>query len=152
MCLTGPICHGRSSQCNPKSRPRKPVPTRIIKGSNTGTQSSTRLRNRTIGRSVVSPPEVPLTALFSPFDPNNATAYGKNQCTNRCSPAPFCGDKAVDGQTFAVVPMVAVRQIGYVSVTFDHRVVDGARAAEFGLGVIRRLEDQTGWSRSTAEK
>ena len=33
-----------------------------------------------------------------------------------------------------------VRQIGYVSVTFDHRVVDGARAAQFGLAVIRRLE------------
>jgi pyruvate/2-oxoglutarate dehydrogenase complex dihydrolipoamide acyltransferase (E2) component len=31
---------------------------------------------------------------------------------------------------------------GYVSVTFDHRVVDGARAAEFGLAVIRRLEQQ----------
>jgi pyruvate dehydrogenase E2 component (dihydrolipoamide acetyltransferase) len=29
---------------------------------------------------------------------------------------------------------------GYVSVTFDHRVVDGARAAEFGLAVIQRLE------------
>ena len=26
-------------------------------------------------------------------------------------------------------------------VTFDHRVVDGARAAEFGLAVIRRLEN-----------
>ena len=35
---------------------------------------------------------------------------------------------------------VAVRQIGNVSVTFDHRVVDGARAAEFGLAVIGRLE------------
>jgi pyruvate dehydrogenase E2 component (dihydrolipoyllysine-residue acetyltransferase) len=32
--------------------------------------------------------------------------------------------------------------IGYVSVTFDHRVVDGARAAEFGLAVIRRLEQK----------
>src|SRR5437588_6188780 len=31
-------------------------------------------------------------------------------------------------------------QLGYVSVTFDHRVVDGARAAEFGLDVIGRLE------------
>jgi pyruvate dehydrogenase E2 component (dihydrolipoamide acetyltransferase) len=31
-------------------------------------------------------------------------------------------------------------QIGYVSVTFDHRVVDGARAAGFGLAVIGRLE------------
>jgi pyruvate/2-oxoglutarate dehydrogenase complex dihydrolipoamide acyltransferase (E2) component len=30
--------------------------------------------------------------------------------------------------------------VGYVSITFDHRVVDGARAAEFGLAVIRRLE------------
>jgi pyruvate/2-oxoglutarate dehydrogenase complex dihydrolipoamide acyltransferase (E2) component len=35
---------------------------------------------------------------------------------------------------------VVARPIGYVSVTFDHRVVDGARAAEFGLAVIRRLE------------
>jgi pyruvate dehydrogenase E2 component (dihydrolipoamide acetyltransferase) len=35
---------------------------------------------------------------------------------------------------------VAAAPIGYVSVTFDHRVVDGARAAEFGLAVIRRLE------------
>jgi pyruvate/2-oxoglutarate dehydrogenase complex dihydrolipoamide acyltransferase (E2) component len=35
---------------------------------------------------------------------------------------------------------VATAPIGYVSVTFDHRVVDGARAAEFGLAVIRRLE------------
>jgi pyruvate/2-oxoglutarate dehydrogenase complex dihydrolipoamide acyltransferase (E2) component len=32
--------------------------------------------------------------------------------------------------------------VGCVSVTFDHRVVDGARAAEFGLAVIRRLEQQ----------
>ncbi len=35
---------------------------------------------------------------------------------------------------------VVVRPLGYISVTFDHRVVDGARAAEFGLAVIRRLE------------
>jgi pyruvate dehydrogenase E2 component (dihydrolipoyllysine-residue acetyltransferase) len=35
---------------------------------------------------------------------------------------------------------VVVRELGNVSVTFDHRVVDGARAAEFGLAVIRRLE------------
>jgi pyruvate dehydrogenase E2 component (dihydrolipoamide acetyltransferase) len=37
---------------------------------------------------------------------------------------------------------LAVAQIGYVSLTFDHRVVDGARAAEFGLAVIRRLEQR----------
>jgi pyruvate dehydrogenase E2 component (dihydrolipoamide acetyltransferase) len=36
---------------------------------------------------------------------------------------------------------VALRRIGYVALTFDHRVVDGARAAEFGLAVIRRLEN-----------
>jgi pyruvate/2-oxoglutarate dehydrogenase complex dihydrolipoamide acyltransferase (E2) component len=35
---------------------------------------------------------------------------------------------------------IVAAPIGYVSVTFDHRVVDGARAAEFGLAVIRRLE------------
>jgi len=35
---------------------------------------------------------------------------------------------------------LAVGRTGYVSVTFDHRVVDGARAAEFGLAVIRRVE------------
>jgi pyruvate dehydrogenase E2 component (dihydrolipoamide acetyltransferase) len=37
---------------------------------------------------------------------------------------------------------VVAARVGYVSVTFDHRVVDGARAAEFGLAVIRRLEQQ----------
>ena len=37
---------------------------------------------------------------------------------------------------------VVVGRVGYVSVTFDHRVVDGARAAEFGLAVIQRLEQQ----------
>ena len=35
---------------------------------------------------------------------------------------------------------IVARPTGYISVTFDHRVVDGARAAEFGLAVIRRLE------------
>jgi pyruvate dehydrogenase E2 component (dihydrolipoamide acetyltransferase) len=35
---------------------------------------------------------------------------------------------------------VAVRRIGNVSVTFDHRVIDGKRAADFGLAVIARLE------------
>jgi pyruvate dehydrogenase E2 component (dihydrolipoamide acetyltransferase) len=38
---------------------------------------------------------------------------------------------------------VTTAPVGYVSVTFDHRVVDGARAAEFGLAVIRRLERST---------
>jgi pyruvate dehydrogenase E2 component (dihydrolipoamide acetyltransferase) len=35
---------------------------------------------------------------------------------------------------------LAVAPIGHVALTFDHRVVDGARAAEFGLAVIRRIE------------
>jgi pyruvate dehydrogenase E2 component (dihydrolipoamide acetyltransferase) len=35
---------------------------------------------------------------------------------------------------------VVVRPVGNISVTFDHRVVDGARAAEFALAVIARLE------------
>ena len=45
------------------------------------------------------------------------------------------GDRPVvrDGQ-------IVVRRIGNVSVTFDHRVIDGKRAADFGLAVIARLE------------
>jgi pyruvate/2-oxoglutarate dehydrogenase complex dihydrolipoamide acyltransferase (E2) component len=39
----------------------------------------------------------------------------------------------VDGE---VVP----REIGWLSCTFDHRVVDGARASEFLLAVVERLE------------
>ena len=35
---------------------------------------------------------------------------------------------------------VVVRPMGNISVTFDHRVLDGKRAAEFGLDVIARLE------------
>ena len=35
---------------------------------------------------------------------------------------------------------VVVRRMGNISVTFDHRVVDGKRAADFGLAVIARLE------------
>ncbi len=35
---------------------------------------------------------------------------------------------------------VVIRQMGNVSVTFDHRVVDGARAGAFCVDVIRRLE------------
>jgi pyruvate dehydrogenase E2 component (dihydrolipoamide acetyltransferase) len=35
---------------------------------------------------------------------------------------------------------VVVRRMGNVSVTFDHRVIDGKRAADFGLAVIARIE------------
>src|SRR4051794_31680612 len=36
---------------------------------------------------------------------------------------------------------VTVCRIGNVSVTFDHRVIDGKRAADFGLAVIARLQE-----------
>jgi pyruvate/2-oxoglutarate dehydrogenase complex dihydrolipoamide acyltransferase (E2) component len=35
---------------------------------------------------------------------------------------------------------VVVRRTGTIAITFDHRVVDGARAAAFGLAVIARLQ------------
>ncbi len=37
-----------------------------------------------------------------------------------------------------------VRTMGNISVTFDHRVVDGKRAADYGLAVITRLEKAAG--------
>jgi pyruvate/2-oxoglutarate dehydrogenase complex dihydrolipoamide acyltransferase (E2) component len=36
---------------------------------------------------------------------------------------------------------VVVESVGTIALTFDHRVVDGARAAEFGLAVIALLEE-----------
>jgi pyruvate/2-oxoglutarate dehydrogenase complex dihydrolipoamide acyltransferase (E2) component len=46
---------------------------------------------------------------------------------------------------------IVARQIGHVAVTFDHRVVDGARAAEFGLAVIDRIErNEPGGGSATA--
>jgi pyruvate/2-oxoglutarate dehydrogenase complex dihydrolipoamide acyltransferase (E2) component len=38
---------------------------------------------------------------------------------------------------------VTAAPVAYVALTFDHRVVDGARAAAFGLAVISRLEKPT---------
>jgi pyruvate/2-oxoglutarate dehydrogenase complex dihydrolipoamide acyltransferase (E2) component len=35
---------------------------------------------------------------------------------------------------------IAIRKVGWLSCTFDHRVVDGARASEFLLAVTGRLE------------
>ena len=35
---------------------------------------------------------------------------------------------------------IVVRRTGAIAITFDHRVVDGARAAAFGLAVIDRLQ------------
>jgi pyruvate dehydrogenase E2 component (dihydrolipoamide acetyltransferase) len=36
---------------------------------------------------------------------------------------------------------IVAREIGWLSCTFDHRVVDGARASAFLLEVVRRLEE-----------
>ena len=38
---------------------------------------------------------------------------------------------------------IVVRRTGAIAVSFDHRVIDGARAAEFGLFVIARLESRS---------
>jgi len=38
---------------------------------------------------------------------------------------------------------IVVRRTGAIAITFDHRVVDGARAAAFGLAVIARLQSGT---------
>jgi pyruvate dehydrogenase E2 component (dihydrolipoamide acetyltransferase) len=38
---------------------------------------------------------------------------------------------------------VVVRRMGNVSITFDHRVIDGKRAAGFGLAVIAQLEKRS---------
>ena len=48
----------------------------------------------------------------------------------RVAPRPVVRDDAV-----------VVRRTGTVAITFDHRVVDGARAAAFGLALIHRLEE-----------
>jgi pyruvate/2-oxoglutarate dehydrogenase complex dihydrolipoamide acyltransferase (E2) component len=40
--------------------------------------------------------------------------------------------------------VVTSAPIGHIALTFDHRVVDGARAAEFGLSVIARLQKPFG--------
>ena len=39
---------------------------------------------------------------------------------------------------------VVVRRMGTIAISFDHRVVDGARAAEFGLSVIAQLQRTNG--------
>ena len=36
---------------------------------------------------------------------------------------------------------LAIRKVGWLSCTFDHRVVDGARASQFLLEVVGRLEE-----------
>ena len=51
---------------------------------------------------------------------------------HRIAPRPA----VVDGE-------IAVREIGWLSCTFDHRVVDGARASAFLLDVVGRLESPT---------
>jgi pyruvate dehydrogenase E2 component (dihydrolipoamide acetyltransferase) len=97
--------------------------TRLAEGARAGTLKPEELRGGTftvtsagkLGGLIVTPlvnhPEVGILGV------------------HRIGPRPA----VVDGE-------LAVRMLGNVSVTFDHRVVDGARAAAFTLDVIRRLE------------
>ena len=50
------------------------------------------------------------------------------------------GVHRIDERPVARHGEVVIRPMGNISVTFDHRVIDGKRAAEFGLAVIARLE------------
>ena len=54
--------------------------------------------------------------------------------------AAILGMHAIQKRPVVRDDQIVAAPIAYLSVTFDHRVVDGARAAEFGLSVIRRLE------------
>jgi pyruvate dehydrogenase E2 component (dihydrolipoamide acetyltransferase) len=49
------------------------------------------------------------------------------------------GIHRIEGRAVVRDGEVVVRRMGNVSVTFDHRVIDGKRAADFGLAVIARL-------------
>jgi pyruvate/2-oxoglutarate dehydrogenase complex dihydrolipoamide acyltransferase (E2) component len=42
---------------------------------------------------------------------------------------------------------IVARRVGNLSITFDHRVVDGARAAAFTLALIDRLQSRSGLAR-----
>jgi pyruvate dehydrogenase E2 component (dihydrolipoyllysine-residue acetyltransferase) len=96
---------------------------RLAEGSRSGTLAPEELRGSTFtvtsaGRlgglfatPLVNHPEVAILGL------------------HRIGPRPA----VVDGQ-------VVARETGWLSCTFDHRVVDGARASEFLLAVIERLE------------
>ncbi len=79
----------------------------------------------------------------STFTVTSAGKAGRASSRRRSSTTPRSGSSASDGSPSAPVVRdgeITVRQVGYVSVTFDHRVVDGARAAQFGLEVIDRLQ------------
>ncbi len=49
------------------------------------------------------------------------------------------GVHRIDDRAVVLDGEIAVRRMGNVSVTFDHRVIDGKRAADFGLAVIAAL-------------
>jgi pyruvate/2-oxoglutarate dehydrogenase complex dihydrolipoamide acyltransferase (E2) component len=51
------------------------------------------------------------------------------------------GVHRIEDRAVVVSGAVMVRRRGNISVTFDHRVVDGKRAADFGLSVIARLHN-----------
>jgi len=49
------------------------------------------------------------------------------------------GIHRIEDRAVALDGEIVVRRMGNLSVTFDHRVIDGKRAADFGLAVIERL-------------
>jgi pyruvate dehydrogenase E2 component (dihydrolipoamide acetyltransferase) len=49
------------------------------------------------------------------------------------------GMHRIEDRAVALDGEIVVRRMGNVSVTFDHRVIDGKRAADFGLAVVERL-------------
>jgi pyruvate/2-oxoglutarate dehydrogenase complex dihydrolipoamide acyltransferase (E2) component len=51
------------------------------------------------------------------------------------------GIHRIEDRAVAADGEIVVRRMGNVSVTFDHRVIDGKRAADFGLSVIARLRE-----------
>ena len=51
------------------------------------------------------------------------------------------GIHRIEGRAVVRDGEIVARRMGNVSVTFDHRVIDGKRAADFGLAVIELLRD-----------
>jgi len=95
---------------------------RLAEAARTGTLSPEELRGSTF--TITSAGKLGGLFVTPLINPPEVAILGVHRVAER--PA------VVDGE-------LAVRRLGNVSVTFDHRVVDGARAAAFCLAVIARL-------------
>lgn len=51
------------------------------------------------------------------------------------------GTGAIDRRTVVINDAIAIRSIGYFTLSFDHRIVDGALAGNFLEAIIRHLEN-----------